>query len=525
MATDSGRKRWPKVLLVLAFVVVVIAAIFYVDNNQAARNRLRVTISKETTYITEPLRADGYPDYIAALNQRLSEGVTPENNSAVLFLKAVGPKVIDNNEFRDKYYQMLDIPPLPETGDYFIPSDEYQTAHIARQMGQAQTPEDPSEEELRERLNKQFDLALNQPWSKEEYPVWAEWVAANEKPLTLIVEATGRPRRYDPLISIDDQSVFCLLLPMVMRHRDVARALCARAMFQIHEGKDEEAWEDLLACHRLARLVGQGAFLVEALVAISIDSMACAGDRALLEHGKLSAGQIAKMRDDLADLPAMPSIAEKLDKYERLGLLDAITAFAQGRVDDLEMPGFIGRHIIAWDHSLRLANLLFDQAADACRLPTRKERQIACDEIEKKIKQLAKEYRSISKLLLSPRRSAARWFVAMYLPAFSTARNVEDRSTMQFELTDLAFALAAYRAEHGAYPAKLDELVPEYVKVIPKDIFNNDADLHYTWQDNGYLLYSVGHNGKDDGGKGRDDRKEGEDWDDLIVRIPSKPEG
>jgi len=38
----------------------------------ARETRVLVTISKETTYITEPLRADGYPDYVAALNQRFS---------------------------------------------------------------------------------------------------------------------------------------------------------------------------------------------------------------------------------------------------------------------------------------------------------------------------------------------------------------------------------------------------------------------------------------------------------------------
>ena len=71
--------------------------------------RVLVTISKETTYLTEPLRADGYVDYLAAVNQRCQAGVTPENNAAVLFWRAVGPKEI-RPEYRDKYFQMLGIP-------------------------------------------------------------------------------------------------------------------------------------------------------------------------------------------------------------------------------------------------------------------------------------------------------------------------------------------------------------------------------------------------------------------------------
>ena len=43
-----------------------------------------------------------------------------------------------------------------------------------------------------------------------------------------------------------------------MQYREAARALTARAMLRVDEGKVDEAWDDLLACHRLARLAGQG---------------------------------------------------------------------------------------------------------------------------------------------------------------------------------------------------------------------------------------------------------------------------
>ncbi len=80
--------------------------------------------------------------------------------------------------------------------------------------------------------------------------------------------------------------------------------------------------------------------------------------------------------------------------------------------------------------------------------------------------------------------------------------------------------MAAYHADRGAYPAKLSDLVPKYVEQVPKDIFN-DSDLRYRLEGQGYLLYSVGVNGKDDGAKSYDDRKTNEDWDDLVVRVPA----
>src|SRR5687768_8112036 len=65
-------------------------------------------ISRATTFIEEPLRPDGYPDYIEALNARMSEGVTPENNAAVLLMRAIGPKDI-GYEIHTEFFSRLEM--------------------------------------------------------------------------------------------------------------------------------------------------------------------------------------------------------------------------------------------------------------------------------------------------------------------------------------------------------------------------------------------------------------------------------
>jgi hypothetical protein len=54
--------------------------------------------------------------------------------------------------------------------------------------------------------------------------------------------------------------------------------------------------------------------------------------------------------------------------------------------------------------------------------------------------------------------------------------------------------------------------------MVPDTFF---SELRYRLEGEGYLLYSVGANGKDDGAKSYEDRKKGEDWDDLVVRVPA----
>ena len=76
--------------------------------------------------------------------------------------------------------------------------------------------------------------------------------------------------------------------------------------------------------------------------------------------------------------------------------------------------------------------------------------------------------------------------------------------------------MAAYRADTGRYPARLAELAPKYLAAVPDDLFAGKP-LVYRPSEAGYLLYSVGINGKDDGGRWTDDDPPG---DDLRVRMP-----
>src|SRR4051794_2037415 len=62
------------------------------DKQDAPKSKPRFTVGKDTTYFTGPLTKDGHIDYVAALNQRLREGVTPDTNAVVLLWKAFGPR-------------------------------------------------------------------------------------------------------------------------------------------------------------------------------------------------------------------------------------------------------------------------------------------------------------------------------------------------------------------------------------------------------------------------------------------------
>jgi len=61
-------------------------------------------------------------------------------------------------------------------------------------------------------------------------------------------------------------------------------------------------------------------------------------------------------------------------------------------------------------------------------------------------------------------------------------------------------ALRRYVLQHGSPPKSLAALVPGYLSAVPQDPYG-DGPLVYRTTNDGYLLYSVGSNGTDDGGQ------------------------
>jgi hypothetical protein len=81
---------------------------------------------------------------------------------------------------------------------------------------------------------------------------------------------------------------------------------------------------------------------------------------------------------------------------------------------------------------------------------------------------------------------------------FGFVRTETAATIMQTEV-----ALRRYNFDHGSYPNSLRLLIPKYLKKIPVDPFGQGKPLHYNLLDGGkdFLLYSLGPNLRDDGGK------------------------
>ncbi len=491
------------------------------------------TVSKETTYVTKPLDADGYIDYAAALHERLHRGVTPDNNAVVLLWKAFGPHP-EGTKMPVEFFKWLEIDPPPERGDYFIALGKF--VKERRKLDQLDW-KDPI-------FKEQTDCA-ERPWKTGRHPEIAAWLKANEKPLALVIEASKRSQYYSPLVpkrtEKGSSGLLGALMPGVQKCRELANALTIRAMLCLDEGRIDDAWRDLLACHRLGRLVGRGSTLIDGLVGIAIDSVASNAELVFLAEADLKTDQIRKCLNDLRKLPPMPSFADKMDVCERFMFLDVVMMVERNGLKTLEglvggtpksssfmdkITSFYFQAAIDWDPSMRTANRWHDRLAKTMRVEDRSTRQKRLDELDKELKELTKKTRESMpqplQLIFGKESSklVSEWvgnvLVGLMMPAVTKVQQARDRCDQLQANLYLAFALAAYRRDNGSYPKKLEALMPKYVEKVPNDLFSGKA-LVYKPDEKGYLLYSVGVNGHDDGGIGREDTPPG---DDVRVRMP-----
>jgi hypothetical protein len=92
------------------------------------------------------------------------------------------------------------------------------------------------------------------------------------------------------------------------------------------------------------------------------------------------------------------------------------------------------------------------------------------------------------------------FFSRMIIPNFTRAGDTAVHTETERQMTLAAIASKRYQLRHGQLPPSLDALVPEFLPTLPYD-YMSAKPLGYRLKPDGtYLLYSVGEDGKDDGG-------------------------
>ena len=262
----------------------------------------------------------------------------------------------------------------------------------------------------------------------------------------------------------------------------MTKALTARAMLRADEGKLAAAWQDLLACHRLARLVGRDAVPWVAYYGMIMDHYTSYADLAFLDRARLTPRETHDCLNDLLALPVLPPLADAIDLGHRFWILDTVMQVNRrglGYLDTLTFHGdrepriFVDRPLnINMDPALSNANLWLDRVVASMRLKDRRVRQKELNRLKQELKALKKDlgvfedlgldvdFEKLDELLRNQRTDTAvsktigDVLIGLQL-LFDIYPDLIDRHEQDRRNVLVAFALSAYRGDHGAYPKTL----------------------------------------------------------------------
>lgn len=532
----------------LGGLLAIVAIILSVGLIALSKRAVPVRLSPTTTFIDRPLADDGLPNFSLAIVNKYREGVANENNGARLFWEAVGPGDMRPAEF-DALCDDLDVS-IDPTGPFLVDvaGDEMvsQLEEWLAEQGAIDVSDDsPAESTVRAPIDGVANFKTR-PWTDEQFPPLAAWVAENQRPLDLLVEASKKPKLFSPPPNalLDQRTpVISLLLPTAQQMRGAVRSLSARAMNRLANREYAEAWQDVFACWRFGQAIGQGPTLVEVLVGVAVRSVAMNATLAILDSPSLPKDLARIILADLESLDSQLPLADPLDFAERLCLLDSALRMTTGRLRGMDDPALPANlNVTAIDSNIPL-EMINDQCDRIVDVVSNGDWQIRKREINRLYQDLgvmsqAQPWERLQAFADRTKRSEMAGAIILnhMIPAIKAVVEAHERDQTNLALARIAAALALYRADHGDYPATLIELTEtRVVKELPNDPFTS-ATFRYERRADGYLLYSLFANRKDDGGTDlthpivngdwtRDETasRPGMDASDLVIRLPLPP--
>lgn len=114
---------------------------------------------------------------------------------------------------------------------------------------------------------------------------------------------------------------------------------------------------------------------------------------------------------------------------------------------------------------------------------------------------------------------------SLLLPALERSTELHFRALAKRRLAAAALAARLYAAEHDdRLPSTLDDLVPKYLPAVPFDPMVADGSaIRYVASGNTPMLYSVGSDGRDDGGLDSVNSVNRNDPQDIVIHLKRQP--
>ena len=369
-------------------------------------------------------------------------------------------------------------------------------------------------EDISEALWKRYYEA-----TQEDKQLIGKWLTDNDEVLELVTAGTKRPYYWQ---HYEGEEMLSVLLPWFAGYRKLAFSLRWRSRLHAENGRYEEAISDIKTCYLFGRHIkGTKLVLIEQLVGIAIEAIAVENLRDILSEHQIDATVLTTVQKDFEQIFAgedftMSFEGEKMFVYDEIQRCFTEDRFGGGHLylsrivnlsdDSDDVLGIILENLSSPEGWGRAVNVLFFH-------PNKQQTREAADRFyafcetfaQKTPAQIKAEGLGIEKETM--KIVGDNLFLSVLTPALGMAAQRGHQHRTNVEATISILALQRYKADKGSFPDNLQELVTAgYLRQLPVDVFS-DKPLIYRKTDESFILYSIGGNFEDDGGKAEIDSK------------------
>jgi hypothetical protein len=275
-------------------------------------------------------------------------------------------------------------------------------------------------------------------------------------------------------------------LPHLSKLRDAARLLLLRAMTGFGENP-QSAVESLSDCFALAKSLEAEPLLISQLVRIGLQHLSTSTLERLLNLKELGDDRISPLLTILneAECPA------SLQRAVAGEFCSGISIFQMSPQDRAKMLG--GPRTAPAPSSnppTHESDFLFYLRIMESTLATAKEPYPKRLGVTK----------SLSPQIIRSAKDQKYLVSARLLPAVGTAVEKDGENVALLRCAVAALGVESFRQANGKLPESVHSLVPKFLVAVPVDPFDGNP-LRYKKLPKGYLVYSLGKDAKDDGGK------------------------
>ena len=310
--------------------------------------------------------------------------------------------------------------------------------------------------------------------------------------------AAARPRCRFP-IKYEAEPPWGILLPHLARLKSLTILTHVHATAELAAGRPAEALEDLKLGLRFSDAMHDEPFLIDHLVRIATLAMDLQTVREGLARHAWSDAQLAEIRKQLGTIDILAEYKQAM-RGDRACAVRGLEFLRRERFRQKSADYFgndsgsgIKASLIAmprgwFDHNLLTISRMFQEFILA-----------AVDERGHRV--FPEVSQAGEHALQNMRTGPYTIFAKMLLPALEKAIRKSARMQTYVDAAHVACALERYRLARGQLPEQLEGLVPQFIAAIPTDPMDGKPLRYEKQADGGYVLYSIGWNKVDDGGR------------------------